>query len=91
LGNKLELSFIAASQTGLKRWLAHLCGMAAIAGLLAGCANSAENEAYQGYRKDHRAAMREVVRCQSNYAAIGQTPQCRAALRVNAELFPVHR
>lgn len=60
-------------------------------GLLAGCGDSAQTTAYRAYRKDPRAALKEIVRCESNYAAIGHTPECRAAMRVNAELFPVNR
>lgn len=63
--------------------------LAVIGGALAGCATSPQDAAYQAYRRDSRAALREVVRCESNYAAIGETPQCRAALRINSELFPI--
>lgn len=67
----------------------HAVAVVVIGSLLAGCASSPEDVAYRAYRKDPRAALREVAHCQSNYAAIGQTPRCRAALRVNSELFPI--
>ena len=57
--------------------------------LLAGCTDPAQESAYQAYRKDRPAALREVAHCQSNYNAISQTPQCRAAFQVNSELFPM--
>jgi hypothetical protein len=51
---------------------------------LAGCgANLAEAQL-----KHHpRGFMREVVNCESHYAAIGNTARCRQALRLNAKLF----
>jgi hypothetical protein len=73
------------SGVGTVRWLL----LAVIGGLLSSCVSSASETVYQAYRRDPRAALREVARCQSNYAVIGQTPRCRAALRVNAELFPI--
>jgi len=31
--------------------------------------------------------MKEVVRCENNYRALANTDSCRAALRLNSELF----
>ena len=51
--------------------------------LLAGCANSTVTY----YHKHRRALMREVVTCENNGGALANTPRCRAALRVNNQLF----
>lgn len=59
-----------------------LAALAAM-GLLAACADPQAS----AYRKDPHALMKEVVYCENNYATIGTTPQCRAALQVNSELF----
>lgn len=53
-------------------------------GLLTACANQQAN----AYRKDPKSFLQELVYCQNNYAALGNTPQCRAAFKVNSELFP---
>lgn len=51
---------------------------------LSGCADSEASH----YRKDHKAFLRELIHCENNYAAEHDTAACRAALKVNAELFP---
>jgi hypothetical protein len=58
-------------------------GLAAM-GLLSACA---DRQAV-AYRNDPHAFLKELVYCQSNYAAVGHSSQCRAAFRVNSELFP---
>ena len=52
--------------------------------LLAGCGG---NPAEAQYKHHPRNFMRQVVECESHYAAIGHTARCRQALRVNARLF----
>ncbi len=52
--------------------------------LLTGCGG---NPAEAQYKHDPRNFMRQVVDCESHYAAIGHTTRCRQALRVNARLF----
>ena len=53
-------------------------------GLLTACADRQAD----AYRKDPKGFLKELVYCQNNYAAIGNTPQCKAAFKVNSELFP---
>lgn len=60
---------------------AFLLGMAA---LLSACTDSH----VQTYRSDHKAFLKELIYCENNYAAKHDTPACRAAFRVNSELFP---
>lgn len=52
--------------------------------LLSGCANAQ----VQAYRNDTRAYLKELVHCENNYATLKDTPQCRAAFRINEEMFP---
>jgi len=40
------------------------------------------------YRSDHKAFLKELIYCENNYAAKHDTPACRAAFKVNSELFP---
>ncbi len=54
------------------------------AGILTACADPQA----QAYRKHPKSFLQELVYCQNNYATVGNTPQCRAALKVNAQLFP---
>jgi hypothetical protein len=42
----------------------------------------------QAYRQHPKSFLQELVYCQDNYAAVGNTPACRAAFRVNSQLFP---
>ena len=67
----------------MRRSLGLLIGMIGIA-LLAGCGG---NPAAAQYKQNPRGFMRQVVRCENKYAAIGQTSQCQQALRLNARLF----
>ncbi|HUZ64153.1 MAG TPA: EexN family lipoprotein [Acetobacteraceae bacterium] len=52
--------------------------------LLAAC-SSGRQTAF--YRKNPQDLMKEVVRCENNYRALANTDSCRAALRLNSELF----
>ncbi|MDD2877729.1 MAG: EexN family lipoprotein [Acidiphilium sp.] len=51
--------------------------------LLSGCADSTTTY----YHKHPRELMREVVNCENNGGALANTPPCRKALRINAQLF----
>jgi hypothetical protein len=52
--------------------------------LLTGCGN----EHVTTYRQDHKAFLKELIYCENNYAAEKDSAGCRAAFRVNSELFP---
>ena len=52
--------------------------------LLSGCANPE----VQTYRKDPQAYLKELVHCENNWATLKDTPQCRAAMQINEEMFP---
>jgi ferritin-like protein len=52
--------------------------------LLSGCANPR----VQAYRKDPQAFLKVLVHCENNYAALKDTPECRAAIKLNEEMFP---
>jgi hypothetical protein len=53
-------------------------------GLLTSCAN----KQVTAYKNDPQVFLKELVYCQNNYAAIGNTSKCQAAFKVNSELFP---
>jgi hypothetical protein len=53
-------------------------------GVLTACAN----RQVTAYKSDPHAFLKELVYCQNNYAAIGNTPKCQAAFKVNSQLFP---
>ncbi|GAB0118340.1 hypothetical protein [Acidisoma sp. 7E03] len=53
-------------------------------GLLAACSDTHVTT----YRSDHKAFLKELIHCENNYAAEHNTPACRAAFKVNSELFP---
>jgi hypothetical protein len=57
----------------------------AAAGGLVSCAADPQ---VQAYRQHPKSFLQELVYCQDNYAAVGNTPACRAAFRVNSQLFP---
>ncbi len=61
-----------------------LIGGFVAASLLGGCAD----ERVATYQQDHRAFLKELIYCENNYAAERETPGCRAAFKVNADLFP---
>jgi hypothetical protein len=52
--------------------------------LLAGCGS----EQVTTYRQDHKAFLRELIYCENNYSAEKDSTGCRAAFKVNSELFP---
>ncbi len=52
--------------------------------LLAGCGS----EQVSTYRQDHKAFLKELIYCENNYAAEKDSAGCRAAFKVNSELFP---
>ncbi|HTH99736.1 MAG TPA: hypothetical protein VL752_02220 [Acidisoma sp.] len=52
--------------------------------LLSACADSHASE----YRNDHKAFLKELIYCENNYASQHNSPACRAAFKVNSELFP---
>jgi hypothetical protein len=54
------------------------------AGALVSCANPQ----VQAYHQHPQSFLHELVYCQNNYATVGNTPACRAAFRVNSQLFP---
>jgi hypothetical protein len=54
----------------------------------AGLASCATDPHVQAYRAHPQSFLQELVYCQNNYAAVGNTPECRAAFRVNSQLFP---
>lgn len=51
--------------------------------LLAGCSDGAASY----YHKHPHKLMHEVVRCENNGGALANTPACRRALALNAQLF----
>jgi hypothetical protein len=53
-------------------------------GLLAGCGSAQVTT----YRQDHKAFLKELISCENNYAAEKDSAGCRAAFKVNSELFP---
>lgn len=59
----------------------------ALAGCILFLSGCSDGEASH-YRQDHRAFLKELIHCENNYAADRDTPGCRAAFKVNAELFP---
>lgn len=68
----------------MRRWIG-LAAMFVAAGLLlGGCANPE----VQTYRNDPHAFVRELIHCENDYAALKDTPQCRAAIKLNEEMFP---
>jgi hypothetical protein len=50
---------------------------------LSGCADS--TTAY--FHKHPHRLMREIVTCENNGGALANTPRCRKALAINAQLF----
>lgn len=54
------------------------------AALLSACADNHASK----YREDHKAFLKELIYCENNYASQHNTPACRAAFKVNSELFP---
>ncbi|HEX3983274.1 MAG TPA: hypothetical protein VHX12_06225 [Acidisoma sp.] len=56
----------------------------ALGGALAACAD----EHVTTYRHDHKAFLKELIYCEDHYAAQKNTDACRAAFKVNSELFP---
>lgn len=54
------------------------------AALLSACADGHASH----YRTDHKAFLKELIYCENNYASQHDTPACRAAFKVNSELFP---
>jgi hypothetical protein len=67
----------------MKRYVLLVISVAAM-GLLTACAN----QQVTAYKNDPHDFLKELVYCQNNYAAIGNTPKCQAAFKVNSELFP---
>jgi hypothetical protein len=57
----------------------------AAAAALVSCASDPQVQAYHEHPKSF---LQELVYCQNNYATVGDTPACRAAFRVNSQLFP---
>ncbi len=53
-------------------------------GLVAGCGDSR----VATYRQDHKAFLHELIYCENHYDSERNTSACRAAFRVNSELFP---
>ncbi len=53
-------------------------------GLLSGCGGGQADT----YRQDHKAFLKELIYCENNYAAERNSSGCRAAFKVNSELFP---
>jgi hypothetical protein len=51
--------------------------------VLAGCADSTTTY----YHKHPHQLMQEVVACENNGGALANTPRCRKALALNAQLF----
>jgi hypothetical protein len=64
----------------------HALSLIAVAamGLFTSCAD----KQVTAYKNDPQVFLKELVYCQNNYAAIGNTPKCQAAFKVNSELFP---
>jgi hypothetical protein len=52
--------------------------------LLAGCGGNPAEARFKHHPGDF---MRQLVACESHFAAIGHTARCRQALRVNTRLF----
>jgi hypothetical protein len=53
--------------------------------------SSCGNSQVQDYREDPHAYLKELVHCENNYAALKDTPQCRAAMQINEDMFPSWR
>lgn len=51
---------------------------------LSACADHHASE----YRKDHKAFLKELIHCENNFTSERNSPACRAAFKVNSELFP---
>ncbi|HQT83842.1 MAG: hypothetical protein B7Z58_01705 [Acidiphilium sp. 37-64-53] len=51
--------------------------------ILSGCADSTTTY----YHKHPHQLMREIVNCENNGGALANTPRCRKALAINAQLF----
>lgn len=68
----------------MKRRIVAAATFIAVGLLLSACANPQ----VQTYRKDPHAYLKELVYCENNYAALKDTPKCRAAMQINEEMFP---
>jgi hypothetical protein len=55
-----------------------------VTSLLTGCGS----EQVSTYRQDHKAFLKELIYCENHYAAQKDSDGCRAAFKVNSELFP---
>lgn len=66
------------------RRLRSLAAVLVLTGLVAGCGDSQ----VASYRQDHKAFLKELIYCENHYDTQRDTPACRAAFKVNAELFP---
>jgi hypothetical protein len=54
------------------------------AAFLSACADGHASK----YRADHKAFLKELIYCENNYTNERNSAACRAAFKVNSELFP---
>jgi hypothetical protein len=73
-----------ARNTVLTGHFIRLALLAAMAAALTACTD----EHVATYRKDHKAFLKELIYCENHYDAQRDTDACRAAFKVNSELFP---
>ena len=56
--------------------------------LIPACLGACTDEHVTTYRQDHKAFLKELVYCEDHYNAVRNSSACRAAFKVNSELFP---
>ncbi|HTU52764.1 MAG TPA: hypothetical protein VMF62_02210 [Acetobacteraceae bacterium] len=83
-GHGVELPMSRAPGIGRGRPDRAVAVVVALGLLLGGCANPQ----VQTYRNDPHAYLKELVHCENNYAALKDTPQCKAAIELNEQMFP---
>ena len=52
------------------------------------CLGACTDEHVTTYRQDHKAFIKELIYCEDHYNAVRNSSACRAAFKVNSELFP---
>lgn len=56
--------------------------------MIPACLGACADEHVTTYRQDHKAFLKELIYCEDHYNAVRNSSACRAAFKVNGELFP---
>ena len=56
--------------------------------LIPACLSACADQHVTTYRQDHKAFLKELIYCEDHYNAVHNSSACRAAFKVNSELFP---